>query len=172
MFAKAFFGKGVSDIGLANAGQYISDKFGHALVRCSASQDYGFCSCGSSVVSNPTACRRRCRLSQMLCLPPSDTVVAGAAQWLPGASALFLQALIWALGLLAAGQSSTMTGTYTGQFVMGGYLNLQVRMAPHGGMMCSQLPAMGKCHPHVTSTPDAIDRVSKSTTVAIEFRGV
>lgn len=37
-----------------------------------------------------------------------------------------LQALIWALGLLAAGQSSTMTGTYTGQFVMGGYLNLQV----------------------------------------------
>jgi Natural resistance-associated macrophage protein len=36
------------------------------------------------------------------------------------------QALIWALGLLAAGQSSTMTGTYTGQFVMGGYLNLQV----------------------------------------------
>jgi len=36
------------------------------------------------------------------------------------------QALIWALGLLAAGQSSTMTGTYTGQFVMGGYLNLKV----------------------------------------------
>jgi len=25
---------------------------------------------------------------------------------------------IWALGLLAAGQSSTMTGTYSGQFVM------------------------------------------------------
>lgn len=33
---------------------------------------------------------------------------------------------IWALGLLAAGQSSTMTGTYTGQFVMDGYLNLKV----------------------------------------------
>ncbi|KAG2430797.1 hypothetical protein HXX76_009773 [Chlamydomonas incerta] len=33
---------------------------------------------------------------------------------------------IWALGLLAAGQSSTMTGTYTGQFVMGGYLDLKV----------------------------------------------
>jgi natural resistance-associated macrophage protein len=66
VFAKAFFGKGVADIGLANAGQYISDKYGHVM------------------------------------------------------------ALIWALGLLAAGQSSTMTGTYTGQFVMGGYLNLQV----------------------------------------------
>ena len=25
---------------------------------------------------------------------------------------------IWAVGILAAGQSSTMTGTYTGQFVM------------------------------------------------------
>nr|XP_011741850.1 natural resistance-associated macrophage protein 1-like [Macaca nemestrina] len=25
---------------------------------------------------------------------------------------------IWAIGLLAAGQSSTMTGTYAGQFVM------------------------------------------------------
>jgi len=25
---------------------------------------------------------------------------------------------IWAVGILAAGQSSTMTGTYSGQFVM------------------------------------------------------
>lgn len=25
---------------------------------------------------------------------------------------------IWAIGILAAGQSSTMTGTYAGQFVM------------------------------------------------------
>lgn len=33
---------------------------------------------------------------------------------------------IWALGLLAAGQSSTMTGTYTGQFVMQGYLHMKV----------------------------------------------
>ena len=37
-------------------------------------------------------------------------------------------AVIWGLGLLAAGQSSTMTGTYTGQFVMQGYLNLKVRL--------------------------------------------
>eukprot|EP00051_Salpingoeca_urceolata_P003123 m.55370 g.55370 ORF g.55370 m.55370 type:complete len:541 (+) comp12526_c0_seq2:167-1789(+) len=33
---------------------------------------------------------------------------------------------IWAVGLLAAGQSSTMTGTYAGQFVMEGFLNLKV----------------------------------------------
>ncbi|XP_029636399.1 natural resistance-associated macrophage protein 2 isoform X2 [Octopus sinensis] len=31
---------------------------------------------------------------------------------------------IWAVGILAAGQSSTMTGTYAGQFVMEGFLNL------------------------------------------------
>ena len=37
-----------------------------------------------------------------------------------------LQTFIWALGLLAAGQTSTMTGTYSGQFVMGGFLNLKV----------------------------------------------
>ncbi|XP_025411279.1 protein Malvolio isoform X2 [Sipha flava] len=32
---------------------------------------------------------------------------------------------IWAIGILAAGQSSTMTGCYAGQFVMEGFLNLQ-----------------------------------------------
>lgn len=31
---------------------------------------------------------------------------------------------VWAVGILAAGQSSTMTGTYAGQFVMEGFLNL------------------------------------------------
>lgn len=31
-----------------------------------------------------------------------------------GSAALY----IWAIGILAAGQSSTMTGTYSGQFVM------------------------------------------------------
>ncbi|XWS21262.1 hypothetical protein CRYUN_Cryun30bG0040600 [Craigia yunnanensis] len=29
---------------------------------------------------------------------------------------------IWGIGLLAAGQSSTITGTYAGQFIMGGFL--------------------------------------------------
>ncbi|KAJ8932859.1 hypothetical protein NQ314_014387 [Rhamnusium bicolor] len=32
---------------------------------------------------------------------------------------------IWAIGILAAGQSSTMTGTYAGQFAMEGFLNLK-----------------------------------------------
>ena len=34
--------------------------------------------------------------------------------------------MVWALGLLAAGISSTMTGTYAGQFVMSGFLNLKM----------------------------------------------
>ena len=34
--------------------------------------------------------------------------------------------VIWGVGLMAAGQSSTMTGTYAGQFVMQGFLNLQI----------------------------------------------
>ncbi|CAM5088134.1 unnamed protein product [Natator depressus] len=38
-----------------------------------------------------------------------------------GAVALY----IWAIGILAAGQSSTMTGTYAGQFVMEGFLQLR-----------------------------------------------
>ena len=33
---------------------------------------------------------------------------------------------IWAVGILAAGQSSTMTGTYAGQFVMEGFLKLKI----------------------------------------------
>lgn len=32
---------------------------------------------------------------------------------------------IWAIGILAAGQSSTMTGTYAGQFVMEGFLQIK-----------------------------------------------
>ncbi|KAF6767718.1 hypothetical protein AHF37_05226 [Paragonimus kellicotti] len=32
---------------------------------------------------------------------------------------------IWAIGILAAGQSSTMTGTYSGQFAMEGFLNMR-----------------------------------------------
>ncbi|XP_057794374.1 metal transporter Nramp3.1-like [Salvia miltiorrhiza] len=34
---------------------------------------------------------------------------------------------IWGIGLLAAGQSSTITGTYAGQFIMGGFLDLPIK---------------------------------------------
>ncbi|GBG30118.1 Natural resistance-associated macrophage protein 1 [Hondaea fermentalgiana] len=35
-------------------------------------------------------------------------------------------AVVWSIGLLAAGQSSTMTGTYAGQFIMEGFLELEI----------------------------------------------
>lgn len=71
-----------------------------------------------------------------------------------------LQMYIWALGLLAAGQSSTMTGTYTGQFVMQGYLDLKVTHGPgpllllsrHTACTCSRVaivaasPSPSPCH--------------------------
>lgn len=34
--------------------------------------------------------------------------------------------VIWAIGLLASGQASTMTGTYAGQFVMEGFLEIKI----------------------------------------------
>ncbi|CAH9078169.1 unnamed protein product [Cuscuta europaea] len=40
---------------------------------------------------------------------------------------LFPILYIWGIGLLAAGQSSTLTGTYAGQFIMGGFLDLRLK---------------------------------------------
>ncbi|XP_010529210.1 PREDICTED: metal transporter Nramp5 [Tarenaya hassleriana] len=39
---------------------------------------------------------------------------------------LFPILYIWGIGLLAAGQSSTITGTYAGQYIMEGFLDLQM----------------------------------------------
>ncbi|KAM7263476.1 hypothetical protein ACFE04_001159 [Oxalis oulophora] len=71
VFAKAFYGtEQANDIGLANAGQYLEEKYGGGLLPI---------------------------------------------------------LYIWGIGLLAAGQSSTITGTYAGQFIMGGFLNLPLK---------------------------------------------
>ncbi|WOL12637.1 metal transporter Nramp2 [Canna indica] len=40
---------------------------------------------------------------------------------------LFPILYIWGVGLLASGQSSTITGTYAGQFIMGGFLSLRLK---------------------------------------------
>uniref|UniRef100_A0A914DY82 Uncharacterized protein n=1 Tax=Acrobeloides nanus TaxID=290746 RepID=A0A914DY82_9BILA len=37
----------------------------------------------------------------------------------------YIALIVWGIGIMAAGQSSTMTGTYTGQFVMEGFLQIQ-----------------------------------------------
>ncbi|KAF3794279.1 Metal transporter [Nymphaea thermarum] len=71
VFAKGFYGtKEAKNIGLANAGQYLQEKYGGGVLPI---------------------------------------------------------LYIWGIGLLAAGQSSTITGTYAGQFIMGGFLNLRMK---------------------------------------------
>ncbi|EGC29415.1 natural resistance-associated macrophage protein [Dictyostelium purpureum] len=47
---------------------------------------------------------------------------------------------IWAIGLFAAGQCSTMTGTYSGQFVMEGFVKL--KLAPWKRLMITRLTAI------------------------------
>lgn len=80
VFAAGFYGRGIEDIGLENAGQYLGETYGKSIVY------------------------------------------------------------IWALGLLAAGQSATMTGCYTGQFVMEGYLN--IRVSPFLRVLITRLVAV------------------------------
>lgn len=58
--------------------------------------------------------------------PPTHPPPLGLQEFL-GRSFGPVVVIVWGLGLLAAGQSSTMTGTYTGQFVMSGFLELKVR---------------------------------------------
>lgn len=59
--------------------------------------------------------------------PPATTIgLENAGQYL-GERFGHHMAFIWAIGLLAAGQSSTMTGTYAGQFVMSGFLKLKIK---------------------------------------------
>ena len=48
---------------------------------------------------------------------------------------------VWAVGLLAAGQSSTMSGTYAGQFVMQGFLDLHV--TPWQRVVLTRAAALG-----------------------------
>ncbi|XP_060586514.1 uncharacterized protein LOC132742199 [Ruditapes philippinarum] len=54
----------------------------------------------------------------------SDASLRKAGTWLYDKYGLTMK-VIWGIGILAAGQSSTMTGTYAGQFVMQGFVNIQ-----------------------------------------------
>ncbi|XP_025081658.1 LOW QUALITY PROTEIN: natural resistance-associated macrophage protein 2-like [Pomacea canaliculata] len=54
---------------------------------------------------------------------PENASLRYAGQWFSDKYGLAMK-IMWGLGLLAAGQSSTMTGTYAGQFVMEGFLHL------------------------------------------------
>ncbi|KAK3607943.1 hypothetical protein CHS0354_006538 [Potamilus streckersoni] len=54
----------------------------------------------------------------------ADASLRLAGTWLYERYGLSMK-IIWGIGILAAGQSSTMTGTYAGQFVMEGFLNIK-----------------------------------------------
>ncbi|KAJ9454030.1 Metal transporter Nramp4 [Diplonema papillatum] len=74
---------------------------------------------------------------------------------------------IWALGLLAAGQASTITGTYAGQFVMEGFLDLKVKPAMRTfiSRSFSLIPAMAVAL--LTPThPDGMDNLNTWLNVA------
>ncbi|CAM9380373.1 unnamed protein product [Chrysoparadoxa australica] len=74
---------------------------------------------------------------------------------------------VWAIGLLAAGQSSTMAGTYAGQFVMEGFLNL--KMAKYQRVLLTRVVALGPALLVVLSVhnkPGLSDRVSEWINVA------
>ena len=55
---------------------------------------------------------------------------------------------IWGVGLLAAGQASTITGTYAGQFVMAGFLDFKAGVERAGeGCEAAALDARAVCLP-------------------------
>ncbi|KAF1869022.1 hypothetical protein Lal_00048302 [Lupinus albus] len=59
----------------------------------------------------------------------NDIGLVNAGQYLEEryGGGLFPILYIWGIGLLAAGQSSTITGTYAGQFITEGFLNLNIK---------------------------------------------
>ena len=68
---------------------------------------------------------------------------------------------IWAVGLLASGQSSTCTGTYAGQFVMEGFLSIKVVMWKR--LLITRLTAIGPAVivALITSNSKQIDTVQQ-----------
>ncbi|XP_064617765.1 natural resistance-associated macrophage protein 2-like [Liolophura sinensis] len=53
-----------------------------------------------------------------------DASLRNAGAWIAEKYGLSMK-VIWGVGILAAGQSSTMTGTYAGQFVMEGFIQIR-----------------------------------------------
>mmetsp|Transcript_23726 Transcript_23726/g.61965 ORF Transcript_23726/g.61965 Transcript_23726/m.61965 type:complete len:568 (-) Transcript_23726:91-1794(-) len=75
---------------------------------------------------------------------------------------------IWAVGLLAAGQSSTMTGTYAGQFIMEGFLDIKI--APWKRVLltrtCAMVPTIAVA---LTASPTKLGDINEWMNVAQSF---
>eukprot|EP01059_Diplonema_ambulator_P017117 TRINITY_DN29101_c0_g1_i1.p1 TRINITY_DN29101_c0_g1~~TRINITY_DN29101_c0_g1_i1.p1 ORF type:complete len:557 (+),score=189.59 TRINITY_DN29101_c0_g1_i1:53-1672(+) len=74
---------------------------------------------------------------------------------------------IWALGVLAAGQASTITGTYAGQFIMEGFLDMKVKPAMRTfiSRCFSLIPAMIVAI-ETPGNPDGMDTLNQWLNVA------
>jgi len=66
---------------------------------------------------------------------------------------------IWAVGLLAAGQSSTMTGTFAGQYAMQGFLDIQ--WAPWKRTMLTRSIALGPSLLFALKFADNMDKLNE-----------
>ena len=83
--------------------------------------------------TTPITCRGGTGTCQKVGLETADVALEG----LLGSKAK----VVWAIGLLAAGQSSTMTGTYAGQFVMEGFMRWKIKPWQRVGL--TRLVALG-----------------------------
>ena len=139
VFAKGFYGKGIENIGLENAGNFLGETFGTSMVR------HTLTPCDTEAALGSVRCRASAVVLTLITVGCGfDGELHCAAYGCRAFRFLILflyyapcvtQKYVWALGLLAAGQSSTMTGTYTGQFVMSGFLDLKVH---HFASCCAQ----------------------------------
>lgn len=121
VFAKGFFNKqecarpGWDELGSSNLGCYPHK----------AGEDIDYDSCPNATATNaPLTCQdgHFATGHTGLCCSVGLQNAGTALEGLLGSGAKY----IWGIGLLAAGQASTMTGTFAGQFVMEGFLNWKV----------------------------------------------
>ncbi|GJP45542.1 hypothetical protein CLOM_g4926 [Closterium sp. NIES-68] len=151
VFAKLFYGRpGAVDIGLDNAAEYLQEAFGSSTFPVVFIWAAGLLAAGQSSTMTGTyagqfvmsgfldlhVCKWvRVLVTRMVThaltlscasLSPLALLFAHLLSQEAFGSSTFPVVFIWAAGLLAAGQSSTMTGTYAGQFVMSGFLDLHV----------------------------------------------
>ena len=148
------------DIGLQNAGVYLGREFGSKMAfiwAVSSPTPCGLphsCSAWHCDLFPSIALLLFCEVLLLPCqaLPGVLDVCAAAAAALPGCSMLLpdmapllllLLVLRLQVGLLAAGQSSVMTGTFAGQFAMSGFLDIKASVAV--SCTCTGWPKRRKC---------------------------
>ena len=75
--------------------------------------------------------------------------------------------ILWGIALLAAGQSSAITTTYTGQYVMDGFLNLRLPVAMRA--IVTRLPAITPCVIISAAFPDSLNQMVNVVNSMLSF---